>query len=253
MDFDNPRERAVFFDVHSGLPREGPGSRASTRRALDLAGPLPEKARVLDIACGPGMQTMDLADFLPGATITAVDTHAPFVEEANRRAVERGVDDRVRAEIGDMNNLKFEPGSFDLIWCEGAAYIMGVGEALRAWRPLLKAGGKLALTDAVWLRADPPERVVRCWAAYPDMRDAEQRRALVAECGYRLLGDFVLPNSDWWDDYCGPQERRIDEIAPKYAGDPVAEAVLEECREENAVFREFPEYFGYLFLVMARD
>ncbi len=253
MDFDNPRARAVFFDVHSGLPREGPGSRASTRRALDLARPLPEKARVLDIACGPGMQTMDLAEFLPGATITAVDTHAPFVEEANRRAVERGVDDRVRAEIGDMNNLNFEPGSFDLIWCEGAAYIMGVGEALRAWRPLLKVGGKLALTDAVWLRDDPPDRVARCWAEYPDMRDVEQRRALVAECGYRLLGDFVLPPSDWWDDYCGPQERRIDEIAPKYAGDPVAEAVLEECREENAVFREFPEYFGYLFLVMTRD
>ena len=253
MDFGNPKARAVFFDVHSGLPREGPGSRESTRRALALAGTLPSDAKVLDIACGPGMQTMDLADFLPGAEITAVDTHAPFVEEANRRAAERGVDDRVHAGIGNMRELAFAPDSFDLIWCEGAAYIMGVGEALKAWRPLLKAGGRLALTDAVWLRDDPPPRVTRCWADYPDMRDTEQRRGLVAESGYRLLGDFVLPESDWWDDYCGPQMRRIDEIAPKYAGDPVAEAVLEECREENAVFREFPEYFAYLFLVMARD
>ena len=253
MDFDDPKARAVFFDVHRGLPREGPGSRESTRHAVELAGTLPPSAKVLDIACGPGMQTMDLAELLPGAEIIAVDFHAPFVEEANRRAVERGVDDRVHARVGDMRNLDLAPDSFDLIWCEGAAYIMGVGEALRAWRPLLKAGGRLALTDAVWLRDDPPPRVARCWAEYPDMRDTEQRRALVAECGYRLLGDFVLPLADWLDDYADPQDRRINEIAPKYVGDPVAEAVLEECREETAVFRAFPEYFGYLFLVMARD
>ena len=253
MDFDDPKARAVFFDVHSGLPREGPGSRESTRRALDMAGPLPARPMVLDIACGPGMQTMDLADLLPDARITAVDTHLPFVEEANRRAVAAGVGERVQAEFGDMRSLDFVPASFDLIWCEGAAYIMGVGEALRAWRPLLKAGGRIALTDAVWLQDDPPPRVVRCWSAYPDMRDVAQRRALVAECGYRLLGDFVLPESDWWDDYCGPQQLRIDEIAPKYVGDPVAEAVLEECREENAVFRDYPEFFGYMFMVMARD
>ena len=252
MDFGDPKARAVFFDVQSGLPREGPGSRESTRRALTLAGSLPPDARVLDIACGPGMQTMDLAEALPGAEITAIDTHAPFVAEANRRAVKRGVDDRVHAGIGDMGALAFEPDSFDLIWCEGAAYIMGVGEALRSWRPLLKAGGRLALTDAVWLRDDPPPRVERCWADYPDMRDIEKSRALVAECGYRLLGDFVLPQADWLDEYADPQERRIDAIAAKYAGDPVAEAVLEECREEIAVFRDYPEYFGYLFLVMAR-
>ena len=253
MGSADSKARAVFFDVHSGLPREGPGSRASTRRALGMAGPLPARARVLDIGCGPGMQTMDLAEFLPEADITAVDMHPPFVEEVNRRAAERGIGDRVRAMVGDMSDLRFDPESFDLIWCEGAAYIMGVDEALAAWRPLLKPEGRLALTDAVWLRDDPPPRVVACWAQYPTMRDPAQRRALVAERGYRLLGDFMLPQSDWWDDYCGPQERRIAEIAPKYAGDPVAEAVLEECREENAVFKKYPEYFAYMFLVMVRN
>ncbi|MDX1575896.1 MAG: class I SAM-dependent methyltransferase, partial [Kiloniellales bacterium] len=91
MDFDDPKMRAVFFDVHSGLPREGPGSRACTARALAMAGPLPPEPRVLDIACGPGMQTLDLAELLPAARITAVDTHAPFVAEAERRAAARGL------------------------------------------------------------------------------------------------------------------------------------------------------------------
>jgi len=54
MDFADPQVRRVFFDVHHGLPREGPGNRACTARALALAGALPERAIVLDVACGPG-------------------------------------------------------------------------------------------------------------------------------------------------------------------------------------------------------
>ena len=46
-----------FFEIHQGLPREGPGDFDSTRRALALLGGLPERPRILDIGCGPGMQT----------------------------------------------------------------------------------------------------------------------------------------------------------------------------------------------------
>ena len=53
--------RELFADVHSDLPRQGPGNRASTERALAMAGALPADVRILDIACGPGMQTLDLA------------------------------------------------------------------------------------------------------------------------------------------------------------------------------------------------
>ena len=251
MDFDDPRMLEVFFDLHSGLPREGPGSRESTERALGLAGELPKAAKVLDVGCGPGMQTMDLADLLPQAEILAVDSHAPFVAEVNRRARSRGLDTRVTAVCGDMTALSFAPASFDLVWCEGAAYSMGVANALHAWKPLLKPGGKLALSDAVWLRPDPPEAVRRMWAeGYPEMRDVAAWRALVRDCGYALLGDFVLPERAWWDDYYTPIERRLAELAPKYAGEPVAEAVLREERAELELHRNYAAYYGYAFFVM---
>jgi len=254
MDFNDPKMREVFFDVHSGLPREGPGNRACTERALAIASPLPPDAKVLDIGCGPGMQTMDLADLLPRATITAIDTHEPFVEEANRRAAACGVAGRVTAALGDMRSLAFPDASFDLIWCEGAAYIMGVAKALRAWRPLLKPGGKLALSEAVWLRADPPDELRRCWSEeYPDMGDVAACRRLVRDCGYQLLGDFVLPEEAWWEHYYTPKEQRVARLASKYADDPVAEAVLSECREELDYYRTYATYYGYVFLVMTRD
>ena len=120
MALTDPTAPAVFWDIHCGLPREGPGNRESTARALGLAAPIPRNAQVLDIACGPGMQTLDLAELLPDASICAVDGHEPFVAETNRRAASRGMTDRVRATRADMRSLEFQPATFDLIWCEGA-------------------------------------------------------------------------------------------------------------------------------------
>ena len=254
MNFDNPRVREIFFDIHSGLPREGPGNRASTGRAFAMCGPLPHDATVLDIACGPGQQTMDLAELLPGATITAIDNHPPFVDEANRRTAARGVADRVKAQVGDMTALPFVPVSFDLIWCEGAAYILGVEAALTAWRPLLKPGGRLALSEAVWFRPDAPEPVRRCWIDdYPDMGDIAACRELVARCGYRLLGDFVLPEEAWWDDYYTPKLARLEKLKSKYAGDDLARSVLDLTVEETEMYREYSDFYGYVFLVMTPD
>ncbi|TDC85064.1 hypothetical protein E1193_03925 [Micromonospora sp. KC606] len=37
-----------------GLSRQGPGAEATSRRLLELAAPLPERPRVLDLGCGTG-------------------------------------------------------------------------------------------------------------------------------------------------------------------------------------------------------
>ncbi len=57
MEFEEPVQRPVFFELHSGLRREGPGSRACSERALRLT-PFGQDVaqrhvRVLDVACGP--------------------------------------------------------------------------------------------------------------------------------------------------------------------------------------------------------
>jgi SAM-dependent methyltransferase len=252
IDYNDPDVRRIFFALHSGLPREGPGSRACTARARAIAGALPEAPRVLDIACGPGMQTLDLADLLPNAAIVALDTHAPFLAELDRRAAARGVAARIATVRADMAAIPFPDAGFDLIWCEGAAYIIGVENALRQWRPLLQPGSKLALTDAVWLRPDPPEGLRRWWAeGYPAMRDVESCRALVRACGYTLLGDFVLPERAWWDDYYEPLRARLAQLSPAYAGNPIWEAIVQDHHTEIETYRRYASYYGYAFLVMS--
>ena len=250
MDFSDPAQRKVFFDVHNGLPREGPGDRASMERALALVGPLPPNPQILDIACGPGGQTLDLAELIPDAQITALDGHPPFLVDLERGAAERGVSGRIRILHGDMANLPFEPASFDLIWCEGAAYIMGFRAALAAWKPLLKPGGALAVTEPVWLKAERPARVNLCWEEYPAMVDADGIRGWARAEGYEIVGDFVLPEEAWWTHYYGPLERRLHAVEGRYVGDPVARSVLDEIRMEIDVYRRHADTYGYLFLVL---
>ena len=251
MDLNESSTRKVFFDVHKDLPRQGPGNRASTERALDLAGHLPDTPRILDIACGPGAQTLDLARARPDARITAVDLHEPFLAEASARVTAAGVADRVTVERADMAALDYPNASFDLIWCEGAAYILGVEKALTHWQRLLRPLGVIALSDAVWLVADPPEPLNGWWCSnYPDMTSIAERRELVRQCGYRLLGDFILPESAWWEHYYTPMEARLDRLEVAYANDRGAQAVLADCRVEIDYYRRYPNCYGYLFLVM---
>jgi len=249
MDLSDPQQRAVFFEVHSEQPRAGPGDRISTQRAMSLAGPLPANAQILDIACGPGMQTLHLAELVPRANITAFDFHKSMVTEARELVSANGYSDRIQVDVGDMTKISYPDEKFDLIWCEGAAYIMGIERALRDWKRLLKPEGRIALTEAIWLKPDPPQELRDFWTEYPDMSDLENRLAIFEGCGYRMRGDFVLPESSWWDDYYNPMTERLDSLSEKYRGDTVAESVLSACYLEIDLYRRYPDYYGYVFLV----
>lgn len=252
MDFNDPLQRSVFFDVHSGLPREGPGNATAADQALEIVGPLPAPAQILDIGCGPGKQTLHLAERFPEARIVAIDLHPPFLDALRSSATASGFADRIEAQVGDMTALDFPPGSLDLIWCEGAAYNMGFRKALASWKPFLKPEGRLALTEPVWLKPDPPAPVEEFWQAYPAMRDLATRRKHLKEAGYKLLGDFVLPEEAWWDDYYSPMTARISELRSKYKGNTVAESVLAECEEEIEFRQRYSDFYNYGFFVLAK-
>ncbi|MEZ5714444.1 MAG: squalene/phytoene synthase family protein [Paracoccaceae bacterium] len=58
-------------------------------------------------------------------------------------------------------------GPFDLIWCAGAIYFIGVTEALAGWRDALAPGGVVAFSQACLFRPDPPQAVDDLFEGYP--------------------------------------------------------------------------------------
>lgn len=239
----------TFFDIHAGLPREGPGDNASTRKAFAMVTGLPADPLILDLGCGPGMQTRELAR-LSGGRVIGLDLHLPFLRQLEASASSEGLSGRVLGLRASMSAPCFRGVPFDLIWAEGSIYVMGFDEGLETWRDLLKPGGHLVLTEAAWLKPDPPEEVRSFWnEAYPAIRNVEANLHAVREAGLEPAGHFVLPDSAWLEEYYRPLQERIGLLRKAYAGRPDALAMLDAEDRERELFRRYSAWYGYVFFV----
>lgn len=248
----SPRFWDVFFEVYEHLPRQGPGTRACAERALGLCSDLPEAPTVLDLGCGVGGQTLYLADLTPGS-ILAIDNHAPSIERLQRSIDERGLSPRVSAMVGDMAHPPLPNVRFDLIWSEGALYSVGLDVALRVCHDLLRPGGYLAFTDAIWRQANPPAAVKASFDMdYPAMGWLNDDLALIQASGFDLAGHFTLPDEAWWDDFYTPMKARILQLRRTYADDQEALRILDPIAEEPEMHRRYASYYAYEFFVARR-
>jgi len=258
----DPREQTDFFYeiFDASLPRLGVGNEASTKRALDTALPaiLPRGGdparplRILDIGCGNGAGTICVARHVNGS-ILAVDNHQPFLDELQRRAAKAGVSGKIQLSLRDMRTLAKGEGPFDLIWSEGAIFIMGFREGLSAWHSLLTPGGGLAVSELAWLRSDPPADCREFFSnVYPAMTDVATNLATIEGCGYEVIEHFAQPESAWWEDFYQPLEERLRSLRKQYAADTERLSMIESIQMEIDIYRKHSAYYGNMFYVMRR-
>lgn len=241
----------IFFQIHDGLPREAPGDDASVRRALATVRDLPLEPLILDLGCGPGAATALLASET-GGRVVGLDLHGPFLRDLRERSRKAGVGTRVHAVHGNMESPPFAPATFDLVWSEGALYSVGFGRGLGIAHDLLRPGGHLVASEAVWLASDPPEEVHRWWhAEYPDIASVDATLEVVAASGLAVLEHFTLPAGAWWQ-YYEPLQARLAELRQRHAGDAVALEVLDDARVEVEMYRRFGWAYGYELFICRR-
>lgn len=240
----------AFFRLFEGLPRQGPGSDACTREALRRLPELPAAPRVLDLGCGSGRSTLVLADALRTEVI-AVDNHQPFLDQLRDSARERGLADLIDIRCADMAAPGVPEGSIDLLWSEGALYLLGFEEGLRLWRALLRPGGCLAASECSWLCAEPPAEAVAFFRdGYPGMAGIRENVARARAAGFDPIDHFTLPPEAWWDEYYTPLEQRMACLAP--TADSELVAVIDETRREIELFRSYGDSYGYVFYLLRR-
>ncbi len=214
---------------------------------------------LLDVGCGPGTITADLARLIPSGSVVGVDLPPDVIGAAQG---EFGAAN-LRFEVGDIYALHFDTGSFDLVYAHQVLQHLGdpvaaLGEMLRVLRP----GGRVAVRDSdygafVWSPPDP--RLSRWMEIYHQLT---KRNGAEADAGrhihrwVRLAGFEQLQVSSsnwtfqsaedraWWGGLWADRVRQSEfarqsleyGLTSQSELDGIAEAFLEWAIDPDALF-----------------
>jgi ubiquinone/menaquinone biosynthesis C-methylase UbiE len=238
-------------ELHRALGRGSPARLAFTRRAFQMLPGL-DNPRILDVGCGQGGPTLELARLSRGL-VTGLDIDPWALDQLKRRAETEGLSDCIEAVHGSMRHMDFADESFDVIWAEGSMHVLGFERALAEWRRFIRRRGFLVVHEMAWLRPHPPAELVNCpELAYPGIRTVQEYVEQVPDHGYALVGHFAVPQDFWLVDYFEPMMARLRELRQEYAGDQGAQRILDREQRAADLYKKYSKWYGSMFLVMRR-
>ena len=201
-----------------------------TERAFSVL-PDVEFSRILDIGCGSGVPTIELAGLSKGKII-AIDNDRSQLELLEIKLKERGLENRIDTVYCSINDMKFDHESFDLIWSEGSIFVVGFERGLKEWRHFLKPIGYMAIHD--------------------ERGNVEKKLQLIAGCGYELLDHFILDQHAWWNEYYSPLEREIQKIRNRSSDESDIPVKFNKELREIEMFKKDPEKYESAFFVLRK-
>ena len=194
---------------------------------------LPEldKPRILDIGCGSGIPTMELAR-LSGGQVIGLDINGSLVDRFRAKIMKARLSDRVTAQKCSMSEMNFPAESFDIIWSEGSIFAIGFTTGLREWRRFLKPGGFLVVHD--------------------EEGDLKAKTDQIPLQGYDLVHSFILDEQMWWEEYFTPLEKHVRELRAEQPLDPKLRALLDADEREIERIRNDPKRTRSVYFILKK-
>ncbi|MFE9772077.1 class I SAM-dependent methyltransferase [Streptomyces sp. NPDC005931] len=142
------QETAVYTHGHHESVLRSHTWRTAANSAGYLLGALEPHMCVLDIGCGPGTITADLAELVPDGRVTGIDMEAGVLDKARAAAAERGLR-TVEFAVGDVHGLDFPNDTFDVVHAHQVLQHVGDPvQALREMKRVARPSGIVAVRDA---------------------------------------------------------------------------------------------------------
>ena len=144
--------------------------RTAHNSAAYLLPRLTPDARVLDVGCGPGTITVDLARLAPDGEVTGLDAANEVLDEARAGAAQAEVTN-ISFESGDVYRLRFDDASFDVVHAHQVLqHLQDPVKALAEMRRVCRPGGVVAARDADYAAMcwSPPSAPLTAWRSLYD-------------------------------------------------------------------------------------
>lgn len=153
-----------------------------SRKAFNILPPI-ESPSILDIGCGSGTQSIELAKMSNGH-VTSTDIDIPALVFLQRKIKEQGLSDRFSILRVSMVDLHVLEKTYDIIWAEGSIYAIGFDRGLREWKQLLKKPGFLVIHD--------------------EDTDIDRKFQMIEKYGYKVIGKIEVSHEEWEERYYKP-------------------------------------------------
>ena len=141
------QNKNVYISDHSDVVLQSHSRRSAADSAAYLLPSIRPHMRILDIGCGPGSITADLAALVPEGHVLGIDNGEEVIEKARVVAAERGLKN-IDFQVADAHELDFPDHSFDVVHAHQVLlHIEGPSRALREWRRVVKPGGLIACRE----------------------------------------------------------------------------------------------------------
>ena len=138
------KEKKTYIADHSEPVLRSHQWRTAANSAAYLLDSIKPDMRILDVGCGPGTISADLAALVPQGEVIGIDTGEEVIEKAKALASGRGLQN-LSFEVGDANKLRFEDQSFDIVHSHQVLqHVPDPVHTLREWKRVTKAGGIVA-------------------------------------------------------------------------------------------------------------
>ena len=154
--------------------------------------------RILDVGCGSGVPTIELAKISDGY-VTGIDIDETSLNLLQRKIKEMGLNNRVIVIKDSIMTMDFPEESFDIIWSEGSIFVIGFENGIKKWRRFLKPNGFLVIHD--------------------EIKDKNKKLGLITKYGYTLINQFEITDNLWWLEYFTPLEQLIQDFHNKFPKD----------------------------------
>lgn len=134
------------------------GGLVATTEVIDLCH-IDKDSYVLDVGCASGKTACYVARQY-GCRVVGVDILERMIERSKERAKREGVEDKVRFEVADAQDLPFEDDLFDVVMGEFIAGLLDDKQrAVHEFTRLTKPGGHVGVNEATWIKTSPPDEL----------------------------------------------------------------------------------------------
>ena len=202
-----------------------------TREAFQML-PKLKKPYILDVGCGSGSPTIELAKLSDGEII-GIDIDQSKLDRLNRKIEEEGFLGRVKTVKCSLLEMDFPDESFDIIWAEGSIRIIGFEQSLKKCKQLLKPKGYLVIHGAINIISNELKKL-NSW-------------------GYKLIDQISLPEDAWWTEFYEPLEIRIKELDMEYKKNYEVLKMLKKYQTEIAMVKSNPKEYCSAFYIIQKS